>query len=444
MSWLRNRSVDAKASLFQRRRARLSVDVLEARAVPATMLVNDNWFLARDADHNGAISAGDTVDNRNDRGAVRVRATFGTNAFSYINAAVDASTDGDTVKVLQGAYVGNVTIDKSLTVLGANANVSAGLGAGRRGAESIINGAVTIDASDVTLKGFKIINGAHLDNPNETLGVWLDAGATGVTISNNVITGAGVGRGILSTFNGGNDDLTIQGNNISGWTTGIYNQGNTGVVVAFNKIHDNTVGIGNDSVTDLVVRNNAIFNNDVEGIGLSGSNDVTVRLNNFSGNGLAIHNYGGGDTVDASLNYWGTTNADAIAAMVAGDVTTSNPLSAPVTLTTHVFSGSDISFVFDTATGAFTLFLADGTMFSGRAHLNRHGRLDLHVHNRDVRVDIKGSISGTLTLDLRQGHTRQRFTLQDEAGSGSSSGTPGHHGGEHHDDDHDDDHDDRD
>jgi len=320
-----------------------------------------------------------------------------------------------------------------VTLVGANSTVPAGLGGGRRGAESGINGAVSIMASKVTLQGFDIVNGAHLDNPNETVGVWLAAGATGGTISNDIITGAGAGRGILSTYNGGNDNLTIQGDNISGWTTGIYNQGNTGVQVLFNKIHNNQVGIGSDSVTNLVIRDNAITNNSIEGIGVSNSTNVTVSLNNFSGNAVAIHNYGGGTTVNASTNYWGTTNANAIKAMVVGDVTTSNPLRSPVTLTTHVFSGNNISFVFDTATGAFTLTLPNGTMFTGTAHLNRQGRLEVHVHNRNLQIQISGSITGTLTFDLHQGRMHQRGTLHDQSSTSTGGGQVDHH----HDGDHD-------
>jgi len=431
-SWFSSRPTSDR----KRARARLGVDLLEARAVPATLLVNDNWYIVHDTGPAG-LSAGDKVDNRNDAGAARVSGTFGTNAFSDINAAVDAASSGDTVRVLQGTYTGTVTVDKSLTLLGANANVSAGLKPGMRHAESVIDGAVEISASNVTLNGLKIINGATV--LGELAGVYLTAGATNVTISNNIIAGAGSGRGILSTLNGGNDNLTIANNDIGHWTTGVFNQSNDGVKILSNRIHDNVAGVGNDFVNNLLIRGNTFVRND-EAVGVNESTDVRINLNNLANNTVAVHNYGG-DTVDASFNYWGTTNQAAIQALVVGDVTTSNPLRAPVTLTTRLFTSGNNSLVLDTATGAFTLTLANGRTFTGRVELH-NGRIELHVHDRNFQVQLHGSLSGGLVLDVHQGKNRTRVTLTDPESQPRPVHTHHHGDDDDHDDDRDDDHDD--
>ncbi len=77
-------------------------------------------------------------------------------SYSTIQAAINAATAGDTIQVCDGTFNENLTINKALTLNGANANNACG----SRGAESIIAPAsgiaVSITASDVILNGFEI------------------------------------------------------------------------------------------------------------------------------------------------------------------------------------------------------------------------------------------------------------------------------------------------
>jgi len=90
---------------------------------------------------------------------------FGYNAFDVIQDGVDNVSIGGTVHVRAGIYYEMVTVDKSLTLLGAQADVdprpSQG---GRTGSESVIDGFATyqsviiIDADNVVVNGFEITN----------------------------------------------------------------------------------------------------------------------------------------------------------------------------------------------------------------------------------------------------------------------------------------------
>jgi hypothetical protein len=73
-----------------------------------------------------------------------------------IQDAIDDATAGDTINVAAGVYNENpITIDESLTINGAQANVEP-VDGGRPSGESIVNGTVNIYADNVTVNGFEI------------------------------------------------------------------------------------------------------------------------------------------------------------------------------------------------------------------------------------------------------------------------------------------------
>jgi len=391
---------------IQTRKVRPTLDALEDRALPsATLLVNDNWTITKDVDHSGTLTAGDLVSNSKDTGAARVTGTFGTTAFSSINAAVDASAAGGTIKVLQGTYTENVVLDQSVTLLGANAGISAGSNIGTaarpRGAESTIVGGISVEADNATIDGFTIRNGVNI--VSDVAGVFLASGASDATIANNIITGTGTaGRGILSAFNGDNDNIVIRNNNISNWATGIYNQSNTNVDITGNNIHNNVAGISNDFVDDLTIERNTIANNSLEGIGTFSSTEVEVHFNNLLANGTAIHNYGG-EEINAQSNWFGTTKAAMIAAMVEGDVDTSHALAFRLTSSTQFFTDdSDNQLVVDPSSGKFQLVLANGDTYSGSG-AKVHGRtVTINTTIDDVRIHVNVNGQGRMKIDVRE------------------------------------------
>lgn len=105
-------------------------------------------------------------------------------AFTNINQAITAVTNGGTVNVAAGTYNENVVANKPVILLGANNGVAGCTG---RVAESVINGgtgfAVDITSDGVTLNGFQLSGAKGVQ----------DDGYESVSILNNLVTTTDVG-----------------------------------------------------------------------------------------------------------------------------------------------------------------------------------------------------------------------------------------------------------
>src|SRR3954468_10102609 len=86
--------------------------------------------------------------------------TAGTGAqFSTIQAAVNAASPGDTIKVAPGVYNETVTVDKSLNIIGAQANHSGATRSVPAIQESVVTGAgvsFVLNTDNVVVNGFTI------------------------------------------------------------------------------------------------------------------------------------------------------------------------------------------------------------------------------------------------------------------------------------------------
>jgi hypothetical protein len=115
-----------------------------------------------------------------------------TATYSSIQAAVTAASPGDTIQVCAGNYIENVSINKALTVNGAQAGTPfAGRTFGGPN-ESTISGQVTIQAANVTFDGFS------LTNPGQAFGIVVKTSGDDAVIKNNIINAIG-----SPTFAGG-------------------------------------------------------------------------------------------------------------------------------------------------------------------------------------------------------------------------------------------------
>jgi len=115
-------------------------------------------------------SAADGTDTLANVEVLKFADGFHVLAGMSIQAAIDAASDGDTIYVAAGTYdlSETIVIDKSITLLGAQAEVDPRTAAGLRTAggagESIIDGGgletlIRIEADNVTIDGFDIGNG---------------------------------------------------------------------------------------------------------------------------------------------------------------------------------------------------------------------------------------------------------------------------------------------
>ena len=147
----------------------------------------------------------------------------GNGGFDSLQEAVNAATAGDTIMIAAGTFAGNTTIDKAVTILGANWGTA---GTGVRSAESVLEGEITVTAATGTV----VINGVEISNTSGPAtqfdGVTVDGGAN-VTVENSVFdatsTGAANGdRGIYLTLNA-TGDVSITQNLFGGAANGHYN-----------------------------------------------------------------------------------------------------------------------------------------------------------------------------------------------------------------------------
>jgi hypothetical protein len=227
-----------------------------------------------------------------------------------ITGAMGKAAAGDTVHVAIGLYNEQVTITKTLTLLGAQAGVDART---RSGSESTIDnacGPVQIEADNVVLDGFTI-SGSTSSDPCFLSGIWMNPGSNapdkgGAQILNNIVQnnisgieldsmcsagptlvqhnliqnnnnpGPGSGNGIQVNF--GLCNATIDGNKFSGHTNSsvlVPGVPSSGLTVSNNEL----VGGTSERIVFGNVTNGAISGN--TSIGSTATNGP-VRL--FGGN----------------------------------------------------------------------------------------------------------------------------------------------------------------
>ena len=279
---------------------------------------------------------------------------FGVNAFASIQNGISAVSDGGTVNVAAGTYSENLTIEKSLSLIGLGVLAVQGAGASAPtvdGGVSTNPATITVNSNSspitVTIRNFNIVNGQSgidilqkaamtIDKNNVngyykngiTFGPISKSGSGDVSgiISNNIVTGAGpittiaqngiqiseantatiTNNQILDhVYTGGSGACSGDGSTSLNKAT-FYNdcwlatglllyQHGSGVTISINTINSNQLGV------DVSGTNSATFNN----------NSITdSKLYSFHGDVVSI---------DATNNYWGSANP-AFASITSGDV----------------------------------------------------------------------------------------------------------------------------
>ena len=260
-----------------------------------------------------AYAATLVVDDRVGGGCNGTPATF----FS-IQAAVAAATSGDTIKVCPGNYTENVTVDKSVTLLGAQANVDArNRNTSSESRVDPVDAAATptfnITASNVSLNGFLLTG-----NENNAAVQTSSTGA-GYTIINNRIVANAIG--IFFGANGDSPSVVKQNAIIANNENlgvapaagnGIYSdQGLSGALIQSNKFRNNVnaavlvageaqgvTASGNNSAADGVffaaysgsgyrVINNTVALTNGSGIYFANAIGITVQQNRITGSSFS-------------------------------------------------------------------------------------------------------------------------------------------------------------
>ena len=261
--------------------------------------------------------------------------------YSTIQAAVNASSPGDTILVGAGTYNETVTVGKNLSLIGAGSSNSIidgrGLGPGVnitgaggvtvsgftiRNADIVSSGVIVAFSDDVTItdniirassqsNGTYIVgsNAVTVQNNNITANVWGIAvqGGFGNTIRANNVTGNSVGIGVFSSQ--GNK---ITDNQLRKAQKGLeFNYASMSNVVARNIISNNTFGLWvQSSSQNLVTENNIDFNNQGAspvGVYLRGTSGNTIYHNNIRNNTIQMFGASAGDMTGNTWND-GTAN----------------------------------------------------------------------------------------------------------------------------------------
>ena len=226
-----------------------------------------------------------------------------TKAFASIQDAVTAAKDGTTITVTPGTYDGDITINKSITIKGAE------------NASSVLTGKVTINGADmdVTLDGLKFTH--HEDattsvNQAVIYALTDNCKDTNLTVKNCVAENLGYSMFVYTMPNVDGTSprmgtITIDNNTVSN-TEGNYTAfnlwGASKHVITNNTVSNIGLGAFNLSSTvgDVLFENNTIDN--VGGCGLQIANyatgeSVIVRDNNIAGakdSGIRIYSDGEG------------------------------------------------------------------------------------------------------------------------------------------------------
>ncbi len=156
-----------------------------ALAQPTTVYVRSAWNNQAAVDADAGQFAGQPV-------AVPAGLTLNANAFATVQAAINAVASGGTVNVYVGAYAQNLTISKSLSLIGPNVGIA---GFSPRNSEANLvpgtnntnNGyVVTVQASNARIEGLRISGNNPLltGNRNAVQGINVNGTAA---LRNNIV-----------------------------------------------------------------------------------------------------------------------------------------------------------------------------------------------------------------------------------------------------------------
>jgi uncharacterized delta-60 repeat protein len=330
---------------------------------------------------------------------------------SSIQHGIDATpvAANRVVNVEEGSYSEDVTIDKSITLLGAQHGNDAATRA--PGHESILTSAdglqaFAIQADDVTIDGFTVqgVTGGH-DPGNLNTGIWTN-GNTGIAIQNNILTDnpsgiaigsssgtishnlfdsnnvAGPGQGTGIEFFAGGTDWTIDSNTFVGQTS-----------ESIAIVDSSHITISNDQMSDA-------------GVFMLGSDHIAITESTISGavgNGIEI---GGGnsditvyrDTITGTTAPLGSVGAAIAIDNPFGNAYNVDPNSGDITITQNFLgrtSDSDTNAAHNNVYGVFIADSTNGDALANGANVQINSNSIYHNTTAGVENDSTVSVDAT-------------------------------------------------
>jgi len=234
-----------------------------------------------------------------------------SNPYNTIQAAVNAASNGDIIKVAKGTYAGAIQIEqKKVQLLGGYAGNGDFNTANPQTNVTIINGtsaAPCIYANiDVAISGSLVINGFTIRNGRcgiELQGGW-SPNMNNITIENNIIESNGVLE--LDEWGGERNGggIGLCGHNVTLKNNVIRNNKSArGAAITV------TSDLTNFLITDNLIENNTGHSDHGGGVFISGTG--TITRNTFEGNVTgATYGYGWGGAICIFANPGGTTTVN--------------------------------------------------------------------------------------------------------------------------------------
>ncbi|HEY2759157.1 MAG TPA: hypothetical protein VGI75_00400, partial [Pirellulales bacterium] len=361
-------------------------DVLNAGASPNVLYVDDNF--SNPTPGQDPDGAGPAVD-------------FGVDSFSSISAALSQAVNGDHIEVYTGTYAESAGLDISQTGLVIDA--IDGPGTVNVNAASALTGIMIAPAASATISGINLsgFSSTGVDDQgsltmnSDTVsggltGIWVDSGhltMTGSTVENATIFDL--------QESGSSSTVNISLSNLLG-TAGTFPL--AGIIISAG-------------TADI---ENAIITHDSRGVLVNASaGSVKVSGSDLSGNAVRAVENATATIVNASSNWWGTTNETGVLGQTVGsvDITpylTSNSNSAPGGIG---FQG-DFSHLIVTTKGAQSG--AAGRITEGVADATDGGTVSVNAGTYSETVKIThpvNLIGANETADPTHGGSRSAETI---------------------------------
>ncbi len=215
-----------------------------------------------------------------------------------LQAAINKASSGDTINVAAGTYsvAGVVTVNKTLTISGAQAGVDA---RGRVATESILqnSGGLFVNADNVTIDGFTIQNSVNTAFTGG--GILLGAGTGGAHVVNNIIQ-----NNILGLFlanRSGAAQAVIQHNVFR-------NNTQTGSANGHGIYADQfTAGIG--GVVNVLIDGNNFVNDNGYALGTWGIGMSNTNATPFTGLTISNNKFNSASPASRGLYFYNTDNS---------------------------------------------------------------------------------------------------------------------------------------
>lgn len=199
-------------------------------------------------------------------------------AYTSIQAAINAASEGDTIIVRDGTYHENVVVNRSLVVRSENGPANCTVHAADPS-----NHVFTVTKSEVAIAGFTVGGASYAERAGifvGPIGGYYDL--YGCIISNNSIVNSSYGILLSRPINNGIVNNTVMNNSI-----GIYLQSSTTNTILNNTVSGNAIGFYLNASSTNRLEFNTVADNE-EGVILFYSNSVELLSNHITHNGLGI------------------------------------------------------------------------------------------------------------------------------------------------------------